>query len=290
MDATFAKGRIVVGVDGSVGSQNALAWAAGEASSRGVGLEVVHAWTQSVELYPAGAYVDTRPHRVAGEATVSESMRQLDPRALADLEVRSRLIEGEAASSLADAAVGADLLVVGCRGLGGFAGLLLGSISRKCLYQSRCPVVVVPMSWSGAGVDRVVVGVDGSDGSRRALEWAVTEAARHGASLQVVNVYDDRPASSVIGYPAPSREDLEKLSQVLLEEVAAGPVGSVGQAAPAVELVSLAGHASRVLIEASRSAALLVVGARGAGGLRGLILGSVSQQCAQHARCPVAVV
>src|SRR5690606_26469128 len=104
------------------------------------------------------------------------------------------------AQGLLEAAKGADLLVVGARGLGGFRGLLLGSVSQQCLQHAPGPIAVVRSSEdaddaSGATRDaasgeRIVVGVDGSDGSRAATGWAVTEARLRGAALQAVHAWE----------------------------------------------------------------------------------------------------
>jgi nucleotide-binding universal stress UspA family protein len=140
--------RVVVGVDGSETSREALRWAAGEAASRGAELHVVHAW----EVPMVGAGVGVIPGRRASatpegqrqqaeELVSSEIAAEL--RELSDVEVRSSIGRGSAAGVLLEAARGADLLVVGSRGLGGFAGLLLGSVSAKMASHAPCPVVIV---------------------------------------------------------------------------------------------------------------------------------------------------
>lgn len=136
-------------------------------------------------------------------------------------------------------------------------------------------------------MDRIVVGVDGSEGARRALRWALDEARRWGASVEAVMAWDylsqRHPASAAFD-PA---YDQDAAKAFLHEEVT-----SVAGPAPDVEVRSLAvlDHPASALLVTAKGADLLVVGARGLGGFRGLLLGSVSQQCAEHARCPVVVV
>jgi nucleotide-binding universal stress UspA family protein len=136
----------------------------------------------------------------------------------------------------------------------------------------------------------VLVGVDGSRGSRKALNWAAAEAAEHGADLVVLNVWGRAllppagsgsvPAGDV---PDPSELAAESLVQVIKEELGENPP-IVAQ--PRVKQ----GHPAEVLIEQSVDADLLVVGTRGHGGFAGLMLGSVSQHVAAYAQCPVTVV
>jgi nucleotide-binding universal stress UspA family protein len=141
-------GRIVVGVDGSEGSLTALRWALGEARLRGAGVDAIHSWH-----YPYAAYTE-----VTGMAAgvvdraelekVGQEVLQKTVEAVADeaegVPVNAVLVQGGAAASLLHAAVGADLLVVGTRGHGGFTGLLLGSVSQAAVHHAPCPVVVVP--------------------------------------------------------------------------------------------------------------------------------------------------
>ena len=136
----------------------------------------------------------------------------------------------------------------------------------------------------------IVVGVDGSAGSRRALTWAAAEAASHGSDLVVVNVWEHTllpPAGSVSVsehyVPDPSQRTADDLLQVIKEEL--------GEEPPVlVQPLVKQGRPAEVLIEQSASADLLVVGTRGHGGFAGLVLGSVSQHVAAYAKCPVTVV
>lgn len=134
---------------------------------------------------------------------------------------------------------------------------------------------------------RIVVGVDGSDGSRRALRWALTEARLRGADLDVVcAVAEPRPWVDPVLFPPPPVEDLCGLGRATLDEILAG----FDLAGVHVERIAAVGGGARVLLEAAVGADLLVVGSRGRGGFRSLMLGSVAQQVVAHAACPVVVV
>ncbi|WP_229068947.1 universal stress protein [Actinoplanes sp. DH11] len=136
----------------------------------------------------------------------------------------------------------------------------------------------------------IVVGVDGSPGSRKALTWAAAEAARHGTDLVVLNVWEHTllpPAGSVSVserfVPDPSQRTADDLLQVIKEEL--------GEEPPVlVRPVVRQGSPAKMLIEESAQADLLVVGQRGHGGFAGLVLGSVSQHVSAYAKCTVAVV
>jgi nucleotide-binding universal stress UspA family protein len=138
-------------------------------------------------------------------------------------------------------------------------------------------------------VSRIVVGIDTSPASKRALAWAVEDARRRAATLEVVHAFDDvgplRYAGSAM-VPLPSLTELESAAADGLEEI----LEVVDTAdVPLVRTVR-AGGAAQVLCRAAEGADLLVVGSRGLGGFRGLLLGSVSHQVAGHAPCPVVIV
>lgn len=137
--------RIVVGIDGSEAARRALQWAAAEARLRRASLEVVHAWAMpAVIAFPyTSANFDPTPIEQSARATLDAAVDALDTSGLAQ-PVERILVNGGAASAVLEAAKGADLVVVGSRGLGGFSGLLLGSVSHQVAHHAGCPVVVVP--------------------------------------------------------------------------------------------------------------------------------------------------
>ncbi len=167
---------------------------------------------------------------------------------------------------------------------------MLGSVSQRCLDHAACPIAVIPAGWASSNAARVVVGVDGSQPSYDALHWAVREATLRDAHLDVVNGYDYHPVIAPFGpVVALPRDEVEKASRALMERMVPGAVGH-GDGPHAVELIASPASAARALLETANGADLLVVGSRGHGTFRGLLLGSVSRQCAHHAPCPIVVV
>lgn len=142
-------GRIVVGVDGSAGAAYALRWAFEEARLRGASVEVVFAWhiPPMITADPTGmamGALDPHQFEEAARLELNRSIERAGP--VPDgVRVEPILANGAPAEMLLDAAVGADLLVVGSRGRGGFSGLLLGSVSQQCVHHAPCPVAVVPV-------------------------------------------------------------------------------------------------------------------------------------------------
>jgi nucleotide-binding universal stress UspA family protein len=141
---------------------------------------------------------------------------------------------------------------------------------------------------------RIVAGVDGSPSAYDALRWAAVEARRRSARLDIVHAWVIPellvPTGAVFVGAA---EELERASASVLDTAAAWLTSALeedGGKAPDHELRSVAGSPAAALLDQARGADLLVVGARGLGSFRGLVLGSVSQQCASHATCPTAVV
>jgi nucleotide-binding universal stress UspA family protein len=139
-------------------------------------------------------------------------------------------------------------------------------------------------------MSKIVVGVDGSPGSRAALRWAHEEARLRNATLEVVSVWQFQMMTSLPAFGAmPPPENLSgEAEAALVRALSEEGVASTDEVP--VTTVVAEGAAAPILMEASNDADLLVVGHRGHGGFTGLLLGSVSQQCVSHASCPVVVV
>lgn len=282
--------RIVVGIDGSEGSLAALAVARQEAALVGAPVEAVMAWDHLDQ--PGPEPFDPNYSAEKAQAFLDGVLA----RAVADdgPAVTGRAVCAHPADALLEAGQGADLLVVGARGHGGFLGLRLGSVSHKVLHHAPCPVLVCREGTSAVatGTGRpVVVGADGSTPSRRAMAWAAEEAVRRGVTLVAVHGWGlPSAASGPVADPS-SLSLSEALSEAALELVAE-EAARVRKEVPdaVVEVRSDGIGAAPALLEAAEGAALLVVGSRGRGGFAGLVLGSISQQVAQHAPCPVVVV
>lgn len=150
---------------------------------------------------------------------------------------------------------------------------------------------------------RIVVGVDGSDISRRALAWAVTEGRLRGAVVEAVYVYEHTPSWQLYAYgpegtyaipdeALPEQDpDLAQAAADRAKRLVEGQVAELAVEDVRIEPITVQDRRpARALVERAKGADLLVIGSRGRGGFAGLLLGSVSQQCAQHARCPVVIV
>jgi nucleotide-binding universal stress UspA family protein len=279
--------KVVVGVDGSAGSVRALTWAADVAKARGWQLEAVMVW-DLLDQHHVGEhrfdpdYDEQRAlaalrHHV--EAALGDGADAVSQRAVLDISARGLL----------EAADGAALVVVGARGLGGFKGLLLGSVSQHVLHHATGPVAVVHEAGAPVASGRVVVGVDGSENGTAALRWAAEHAAATGGLVEAVHAWHPPYVGGELFASVPiAYEDCRAAAQLDLER-ALGEVAVDPEATP-LEPVLVQGAAAPALIDASAGASVVVVGARGLGGFAGLLLGSVSAQVARHAHCPVVVV
>lgn len=272
--------RVVVGHDGSPESSVALREAVAHARSLDVPLLVVNAIEPMA--YAPGFVDDLVP---AARACAEEAMRvarQSMPEQLLDRHVGT----GSARDVLLGLARADDLLVLGSRGHGPAGRLLLGSTSTSVASHAPCPVLVVP----GAGTPDgpVVVGLDGSTASARVLRAARDQAARLGAPLTVVGAVP--PLPSLAADTRALHEYESGRAQQARAQLAGLLEGADLDALPSVDVRIEADDAADVLARHAQGARLLVVGTRGHGMLRTLLLGSVSRAVLHHARCPVLVV
>jgi nucleotide-binding universal stress UspA family protein len=282
--------QIMVGYDGSTHADEALAWAASAARRQHAPLRIVHV----ARTFLDGYVVADRPSDLTtqvGNQVLADCVGRL--RAIhPDLEVTTQLEPHDSvAAALTEASRDASLLVLGSRGRGGFAGLLLGSVSVTVAAHAHCPVVVVrtPPAAGDPTVRPVVVGVDGSPTSLSAVDYAFDQASRWGLPLVAVHAWE---LPSLFGTVPPwlpdEVEEIRMAEKVVLSESLAGHM----ERYPDVSVTSVVhrGGPAHVILAAAEDAELLVVGSRGLGGFRGLLLGSVSQAVLHHATCPVAVV
>ncbi len=260
--------RVVVGVDGSPGAAAALAWAAEEARLRGAEL------LACTVLDPSESRTAADP---AGARTPDSSLVE----SAGGYPVTMRQSHGDAVAELVAAGADADLLVVGSRGRGLLAGLVLGSVSRACVAHARCPVVVVrPRSEQAPCRGRVIVGVDGSRHARQALRVAAEEARLRDADLAVVHaVWWDDIGTELL---TPTPEQLAEWGHKLV----AGELAATGTAGTPVVAH---GHAAEVLVRHSADADLLVLGSRAHNPVAGVLLGSTTEHCTRNAQCPVMI-
>ena len=278
---------VVVGIDGSEHSRLALKWAADEARRRGALLRVFFAEIEEPEHVPAW-YAPGTPDLTAAQAVVDEAVGLVATRH-PSVAVRGEVVEWPPAMVLTSASRSAELLVVGSRGLGGFDELLLGSVSDQCIQYAHCPVAVVHSETDDPvyrpAQPRIVVGVDGSLGSTRALRWALDEARIRSASVEAVYAWQYPPLHAMVmgrqhGY------------EVVAGELADAARDHAERTAPSVPFSITDRFSATVpaLVDACHRADLLVVGSKGHGGFQDALLGSTAHQCARHARCSVVVV
>ncbi|WP_433618693.1 universal stress protein [Dactylosporangium sp. CA-139114] len=282
---------VVVGVDGSPSSLGAVEWAAADAMRRRRPLRVVHAFVWPAVFGPAPPRLYEQAVRESAEQILGAAVfraRDVAP----DLDISTDTPALQAAAALVAASRHAVAVVVGSRGLGGFTGLLTGSVGVELAAHAACPVVIVrhTVRPGSAEAGRVLVGIDGSRDAGRALRFAFEQASLRGAGLTAVLAYlrpePTRPDDvlPLIGDQQSLRDDERR---VLGESVSGW-----AEQYPDVHLRTTVVHGrpAAVLTELSAGAELLVVGSRGRGGFAGLLLGSVSQAVIRHAACPVAVV
>lgn len=279
---------VVVGVDGSEPGLRATRWAAREARRRCVPLQLMNVILGFDEPWLADPNVG-EGYREALLGLAHERLAAARAAALAaapGVEVEERLAAGDPAQRLTEEAAEAQLVVLGDRGLGGFSGMLLGSVAVTVAQQAGCPVVVT--RGPAAGEDApVVVGIDGSPVSESALAFAFDAAAVRRVPLVAVHAWWD-----VLVDPAAAPFLDVAAAEAREQEVLAERLAGWGEKYPdvAVRRVVVADRPARALVDRSHDAQLVVVGSRGRGGFTGLLLGSVSQALLHHAACPVAVV
>ncbi|MEU6017377.1 universal stress protein [Streptomyces sp. NPDC047515] len=283
---------IVVGVDGSAGSLRALDWAAAEAARSQHPLRIVHAslWERYEGMRPT--FDTERPaEQVLAEhlvASAQERAQLLD----ADLDVVADVQPEDPVKALVHESHEAAMVVLGSRGRGRIAGMLLGSVSLALANRSHCPVVVIPAMApsSQPKPGRVVVGIGDAERPTAAARFALAQAiSRHGELIAVrawrcpAHETADHPLLS--GSPASAHRQRaeEHLDDVLTVLDRTGSEAAVHRS---VEQ----GPVHQILIEAATGAELLVVGTRGAGRHHGLRLGPVNHSVLHYAPCPVAVV
>ncbi|GAB3050197.1 universal stress protein [Intrasporangium mesophilum] len=288
---------IVVGFDGSPGAECAVDWAAQEADRRGVGLRVVTARVY-VDLPFAGAGVLAVPPRdpsASASGVVAEGRRRAE-KVLDDARVATVTIWGQPAGALVDESHEASLVVVGHPERGKAREYITGSVAFAVAAHSNCDVAVVPPGdLVLPGPDRpVVVGADGSQAALRAALRAAEIASRWGAPLLVVRAWQ---LPSLTGWAGSAGGVAAEPDEIAFYESAAresvdSTAAAVQESFPDVTVQTRVVEAHPVvgLLDAAEHAGLLVVGTRGLGGFKRLLLGSVSRAVIHYAETPVIVV
>lgn len=283
-------GTWVIGLDGSECAANALEWAVVNVDGRGGDMALVTAWqTPVVGAYPMSTAVmvpfdDTEFHDAAAHdvaAVAAEIGGRLE------VPVTATVGHGGPAQVLLEASEPAALLVIGSRGRGGFARLLLGSTSTQCATHASVPTIVVPSDAKPKRAETILVGCDGSPNSMVALRWAI-QFASPGGRVVIAWVWDTTPlAVGADAFFFPDASDLaaerfNHLVETTADQARAGDV--------TVEREFVHGTPRSALAALAENVDLVVVGARGHGAVGAALLGSVSTWLLHHVHRPIAVV
>lgn len=314
---------IVVGVDGSNASRNALRFAVAEAKALGRSVRVVGAYTvpsvAAATIDVSYVPIDDSAVRASVTTVLKEAAAEVKA---ADVPVEAIIEIGDAAGVLVEESKQSSLTVVGSRGKGGFAGRLLGTVSSALPAHSACPTIVVPVGWTPEatgearpsssrpvhssadgpierseetdtvpGIDysgQVVVGVDSLGRESPALWEAAHIAMRRNSPLHIQAVI----TTTVIGPEwIPSQGDLERLIQEGTDKLEAARAALL-EKHPELDVrwTLFDGQPAEVLVRASDTCDILVIGSRGRGGFAGLLLGSTSQSVLPYSAAPTMVV
>ncbi|MDI6105871.1 universal stress protein [Actinoplanes sp. NEAU-A12] len=278
---------IVIGYDGSPDAHTALTWALDEAARTAAPAEIVYAdewplWAPAASMAPTVAirpdsYVE---HVITGMLdTAVTTAKETHP----TVHVTATTVRAYASATLIGRSTEARLVVVGARGHSAVAGLL-GSVSSAVSAHARCPVVVV--RGEPAGTAPVVAGIDGSALAPAVLRFAAQQATARNVPLRVIRtwtpvtgLWEETPMATRT-VTAEEREPFDTLVTGIRDTFP----GLMIEAEGSVE------HPAAALALASTTAQLLVVGSRGRGAVRGMLLGSVSQHLLRHSACTIAVV
>ncbi|MDR0483569.1 MAG: universal stress protein [Cellulomonadaceae bacterium] len=303
---------VVVGVNETAEAREALDWALAEANSRGVPLTAVLAWSESKVGSSQGANAEVERRKDILFEVLDAASRRVG----STVPMEALVVPGSAREALLGAADTADMLVLGRRRMGKLGRLVLGSVSGEVLERATIPVTVMrhagdtaalastgthiasvdateplrPMDVIGALNPRVVVGVDSSRASIEALKHAGEVATRLGAVLEAVYAWQIStlaPLPGSWGWSPPIEEYQNFATKALGEAIEEANLGL-----PSEQFIATIVHKApaAALVDASATAARVVVGARGLGGFDRLLLGSVSRQVVDYAQCPVTVV
>ena len=289
---------IIVGVDGSSVSKLAVDWAARDAAMRNIALTMVNVQDPPMLLtnptpFTFGGGMSMAPgyrewQQDAGREILNDAFKTVrDATKGSPIEVTSEMVNGPAVRTLVNLSKEAQLVVVGSRGRGALARVLLGSVSTGLVHHAHCPVAVIhdqyPLTAHPSEAP-VVVGIDGSPASELATSIAFDEASWRGAELVAVHAWSD---TEVFEFPGVDRSTIQALGEETLSERLAGWQERYPDVS--VRRVVVADRPAQELVEQSKSAQLVVVGSHGRGGFTGMLLGSVSTAVAQSAQVPTIV-
>jgi len=285
MTESTHRGRILVGVDASPHAARAVAWAAREAAARGLPLHLVNAL--DLPIRGAGALIP--PEYVASGQScskllleqIADEVSHLDP----GLRVTIETSDFGAAETLITLGGDGDLIVTGTRGHGGFAGLLVGSVSLRAAAHAHCPTIVVRGTPDDGPRDEIVLGVE-RDEAQAPIRFAFESCERLGARLTVVRAWLSAPVYAghfLTDEPASDKEQHDDVEQLIKDVRAQHP-------AVRVTLRTIRGNAVPSLIDAAHHARMIVIGAHRRRAPLTVGVGYVVQGLLSRSDTPVAVV
>lgn len=291
-----AENIVVVAVDGSDASNNAVRWAANTAMKRGVPLRLAASYTMPQFLYAEGM---VPPQELFDELQAEtmekiEAARDIAHEVAPEIKIGYTIAEGSPIDMLLEMSSDVTMLVMGSRGLGGLSGMVMGSVSAAVVSHANCPVVVVREDNHVTELNKygpVVVGVDGSDISQMATDFAFAEAQARGCKVMAVHTWMDMQVQASLAGLAAAQQEwnvIEDEQTALLHERLEPLLSKYPDVE--VEMVITRDRPVRALVDAATDAQLLVVGSHGRGGFRGMLLGSTSRALLQSAPCPMVVV
>jgi|GEM_PF-772781 len=273
--------RVVVGIDGSASSRNALAWASSLALATGGEVDAVHVWNYPIALVAPtfGAPVATLPADFLAESAAVRLDAVVDATTVADdLTIGRDAIMGSARTVLTQRSSQADLIVLGRTGHRRATRALIGSTASHCVRHSECPVVVV--GDSVAPETTITVAVDGSDSSIGALVWALGLGDKH----DIVAVYShDEWELDELPLDAEVRRRLDSAADDLLQETIAAAVETAGGGADRIKRQVRQGDPRTTIVDQGDPGELLVLGGQGRSGLARWALGSLADYAVHHA-------
>jgi nucleotide-binding universal stress UspA family protein len=289
MSETTEKYGILVCVDGSAASDNAVAWATRETIMRHLPITLMHSVPPVIVDWSV-AQLDIPEWQRGYEQHVIDQARKTLRANLGESEppeIHTEMVYSSVVPTLIDASKGAWMIVAGSRGLGALSRLLRGSVTTALLHHAHCPVAVIHCDGSAAPASTapVLLGIDGSLASEAATALAFDEASRRGVGLVALHAWSDVGVFPMLGM---DWRDSEPKGQEILAERLAGWQEQYPDVR--IERLLFCDQPSRWVVKESERAQLVVVGSHGRGGFPSMLLGSVSSAVAQSATVPVIVV
>ncbi len=289
-------GRIVVGVDGTGGSEDTLRWAVKAAERHGRGLILAMAyptvnlpnqWRSIKTGRMTGAMKRQQRKAEAALSKLVESVKEMAP----TVDVNSVVHGTDPTALLVDLSATADLVVVGSYSLEGARAVTLSGVTDSVLVHARSSVAIVPKGTDFDRPGRVVVGVDESTDTEMTLKWALYEADTAGVELEMLTTWELPSSWGETGSSGLAAEEQTEIETALMDMLTKY-LDEVGGLFPKVKVIKRVecDSALSALQKASKTARLIIIGSRSTGGLGSLLIGSISRLLARQSEAPVIAV